>query len=294
MKRIGLLVAASVVTALLAAAGPAKAQQAGGGEARPWVWTLAPSSHFYPLYLADPRRAQSALLLMEPVSTDVPESDALRFAIRLGGRFPILRVHPAGEPDRGWQLDFAGGFLGQFDSHHSLDNIGWDGLYGLLATYKPRPALGFRFGVLHDSAHVGDEYEERTGRRRLGYTREELVAGAAWQVGHAWLVYGEVGHMYNEVKPFQEPLRLQAGAQYESGAGPFGPRRPWYAAVDLTSFEENDWQVKVTAQLGVMVPVGDGDNRYRFAVEVGDGRSELGEFFLYDDTYVALGWYFDF
>ena len=33
---------------------------------------------------------------------------------------------------------------------------------------------------------------------------------------------------------------------------------------------------------------------YRVAIEAGTGRSILGEFSPHDETYVALGWYFDF
>jgi hypothetical protein len=43
-----------------------------------------------------------------------------------------------------------------------------------------------------------------------------------------------------------------------------------------------------------MIDTGRGSQRYRLALEYGDGRSALGEFFMYDETYVSVGLYFDF
>lgn len=134
-----------------------------------------PEAGFNPLYIADPIRSQSALMLIGVPSSDIRETGHARFSLRLGGQLRIVAFHPDGDPDRGWQLDLEGGFFGHFDLGYSLDNIGWDGLFGLLLDYEPRPDLAFRFGTLHDSAHVGDEYAERTGRSRVGYTREEIV-----------------------------------------------------------------------------------------------------------------------
>jgi hypothetical protein len=201
-------------------------------------------------------------------------------------------MHPSEEPDRGWQLDFEGGFIGQFDIEHSLDNIGWDGHYGLMVTYKPSPGFGFRFGSLHDSAHLGDEYHERTGRERIGYTREEWVAGVSWKPALHWHLYGEGGYA-PEVKAFQDKLRLQAGMEYLGRTEWIKGSNGWYAALDLRAYEESDWNPRVTAQIGLLIPTGFGTNKYRLAMEIGVGRSVLGEFFANDETYIALGWYLD-
>jgi len=87
-----------------------------------------PPSNFYPQYIADPLRPQSAFTFMWMADSEIPETGGSRFNLRLGGRRGIVRWHPEGEPDRGWQIDFEGGYFGHFDRGHSLDNIGWDGL----------------------------------------------------------------------------------------------------------------------------------------------------------------------
>jgi hypothetical protein len=256
------------------------------------VWWLAPPPGFYPYYTADPRRAQSALVYLNMLTTEIPQADGPRSAIRLGGRFGLFRIHPAGEPDLGWQLDIEAGFFGFFDLSRNLDNIGWDGVYGLLVSWKPRADLGFRFGTLHDSAHVGDEYAEDTGRQRIGYTRNEWIAGVSWSLSDSWRLYGELGYDRSP-KEFQEPLRAQAGVEYFSRRRLWGDRLRWYAAADFTAFEESDWRITGTAQLGVALPTGRGSSRWRAAIELFDGRSVLGEFFLRDERYVALGLFFD-
>jgi len=257
------------------------------------VWEFLPEAGFYPLYIADPLRPQSALMLIWVPSSEIPETGHARFSLRLGGQFPIVAFHPDRDPDRGWQLDFEGGFLGHFDLGYSLDNIGWDGLYGLLLDYKPTPDLAFRFGTLHDSAHVGDEYAERTGRSRVDYTREEFVLGVSWQATQSWRTYFEVGSQFGG-EDFQERWRAQTGAEYLGRRLTSRVRASWYAALDLRAYQENDWHPRVTGQVGLMIPTRRGRSRYRAAVEVASGRTVLGEFYRSSETYAGLGWYFDF
>jgi len=257
------------------------------------VWEFLPEAGFYPPYIADPIRPQSALMLIGVPSSDIPETGHGRFSLRLGGQFPIVALHPDRDPDRGWQLDFEGGFFGHFDTGYSLDNIGWDGVFGLLLDYKPRSDLAFRFGTMHDSAHVGDEYAERTGRSRVSYTREELVLGVSWQATRSWRTYFEVGSQFGG-DDFQEPWRAQTGVEYLGRRLTPRMRASWYAALDLRAYQENDWHPRATGQVGLLIPTGRGRSRYRAAVEVASGRTVLGEFFLSSETYAGLGWYFDF
>jgi len=93
------------------------------GANRVTVWM--PASNFYHQYIADPLRPQSALINLWMVDSDINETGGSRFSLRLGGRWGIVRRHPEGEPDRGWQIDFEGGYFGHFDKGNSLDNIDW-------------------------------------------------------------------------------------------------------------------------------------------------------------------------
>lgn len=286
MRRFALL---GIALVLAAAAGADEPPVDTGRHTVEW----APDAEFYPQYIADPLRPQSALKILGMATSEIPQAGDARFALHLGGRFGLVRWHPPGDPTRGWQLDFEGGFFGQFDMENSLDNIGWDGLFGLYLSWLPTDGLGLRFGTKHDSAHIGDEYAETTGRQRIGYTREELVLGVSWRPSHRWRVYGEGGYGYG-TKEFQEPGRLQAGVEWFGAKTFWKGRLGWYAAVDLQAFQENDWDPRTALQVGFVMPTGRGTSRYRFAFELIHGRSAMGEFAFRDETSVGVGWYFDF
>jgi hypothetical protein len=294
-SRTSISIGILVVGVALVIPGPSAAQQE-TDLAQPATasrWIAFPEPGFYPHYIADPLRSQMTLMLAGVPVSGIPETGDTRVILRLGGRFPLFRRQPEGDPQRGIQLDFEGGFYGHFDVGYNLDNIGWDGLFGLVLSWKPTPGLGFRVGRLHDSAHVGDEYAERTGRTRIGYTREEWVVGACWRVTPAWVVYAEGGFAPDVDDPQQES-RLQVGGQWSGRRRFWGGHASWYAAVDLRGYEETDWTPRSAAQVGIMWPLGEGSRRYRFAIEIVDGPSVLGEFFLASETTIGLGWYFDF
>ena len=68
----------------------------------------------------------------------------------------------------------------------------------------------------------------------------------------------------------------------------------WYAAVDVRSYQETDWDLRVTTQIALMLPTGRGTSRWRLAAEYANGRSMMGEFSFYDETYVRFGLFYDF
>lgn len=257
---------------------------AGEAAAEPGL-QLFPPSNLYPGYVADPRRPQFGVALLAFPDPEIVDSGDQRVGLQLGGRFGLVRI-------QGWQLDIEAGFAGQFDIEHSLDNIGWDGIYGFLLSTDLGNGVQVQVGGKHISSHVGDEYAERTGRRRIDYTREELVAGAAWSIDDRWRTYAEVGWGFAPREEVgQKPGRLQFGLEHESAGSLGRGRAGWYVALDLGAFEERGWQVDPTLQIGLLVP--SGDRRWRIGLGVHDGTVPLGEFFREDETYVALGLWLD-
>jgi Protein of unknown function (DUF1207) len=243
-----------------------------------WTLLLSPVTDLYPRSIADPRRPGFGITYMHVPESQIPDAGTDRAGIRIGGSYGLVRVHPDDKSDRGYQLDIMANFIGQFDLAHALDNIGWDGLYGLAFTWGNGRGLAVKFGVFHDSSHVGDEYAERTGRRRVGYTREEFVAGKAYHLGN---------------EDLQKPWRAQAGLEYESKGNFWGGRLGWYAAADGSFTQERDWHGSTAAQIGFVLPLDDIGRRYRFGVEYYRGRSMIGEFFQDNESYVALGVWLD-
>jgi hypothetical protein len=251
-----------------------------------------PAADFYPRYIADPLRPQNALTMQWLSDTEIPDTGAYRFGLRLGGSFGIYRWHPEGEPDIGWQLSFEGGFAGQFDIEYSWDSTGWDGFYGLYLSRMISPDLGFRVGTQHDSSHIGDEYSERTGRDRIHYTREEALIGVAWKFRPHVTFYSELG--WGNGLRGGMTFRLESGVQYISDQDYWKGRASHFAAVDFRSYEETNWSARLTVQAGYWIPVGNRSSVHRVAFEYGTGRSVMGQFLWEKETWFALGWYYDF
>ncbi|HYO11689.1 MAG TPA: DUF1207 domain-containing protein [Thermoanaerobaculia bacterium] len=256
-----------------------------GSDAAGVGFEMFPDSNLYPRYVADPRHPGFAVTILGFPDPKIPDSGDRRVGLKLGGRFGLLRVS-------GWQADIEAGFTGQFDIEHSLDNIGWDGTYGFLVSSAFAQGVSVQFGTKHISSHVGDEYAERTGRRRIEYTREELAAGIAWAIDGRWRTYAEAGwglSLREEIG--QEPGRLQFGLEHEAPGTIGHGRLGWYAALDLGALEEKDWQVDPTLQAGLLVPAG--SRRWRIGLGYHSGTVPIGEFFRVDEDYIALGLWLD-
>lgn len=251
-----------------------------------------PANDFYPRYIADPLRPQNALTLQYLIDTEIPDTTEGRLGVRLGGAFGIYRWYREGNPDLGWQLTFEGGFAGQFDLGYSWDNTGWDGFYGLYLAWKPKPTLGFRAGMQHNSTHVGDEYLFRVGRPRVHYTREEGALGVSWSFRPRWTLHSELG--VGNGHAGSVTVRVQAGFQYLSEQRFWKQRASWYAAADARTYEESDWRTRFTSQVGYWIPVGERSSVHRFAVEFGTGRTVMGQFNELDETWIGIGWFYDF
>jgi len=253
-----------------------------------WQWVVSPASDLYRGYIADPRRPEFALMLMSFDDSEIPDAGQDRFGFRLGGGYGFLRWCRQDNPDYGWQFNVEGAFLGYFDRERSTDNIGWDGLYGLGIAFRPGGRSSYRLAILHDSAHVGDELAESSGRRRFNYTRQEYALGVSYRIRRTWRVYAEGAYAYDlRNEDIQMPGRFAAGLERDS------PSRGWYLALHNISWEEMDWDWEHTAQAGLVLPFPGLARTYRIGAEWHHGRSVLGEFSIHDETYFALGFWFE-
>ncbi len=209
-----------------------------------------------------------------------PDTGEAFYALKLGSLFGIVRVAD-------WRFGIDAGFLGLFDIDQGYDNLGWDGNYGVMITHPVGKRVAARVAWLHTSSHVGDEFAERTGRTRIGYTRQELALGLSWRPGSAWRLYGEYGYgLGDSADDPGQPGRLQAGAEWEHGAR-WGP----YAAMDVQAWQERDWNADLAIQAGFAFR--DEGRRWRLGLEYYDGRVPIGEFFNDDLRHLAVGLFFD-
>ena len=246
----------------------------------------------YPVYLADPHQLNFHILYRNYSELTIPDTGSTLIDLKAGVPL-IIYERKSDNPEYGWQLIFLGGLRSQFDPSHELDSVAWEGYFGLQAVYKYHDNFVWRFGTKHYSSHLGDEYIERTGRTRINYTRNEVRAGLAWMFQQYSTYYVDVAITYeigNAV--LQEPWRVQTGLQYEQPGVFFDGQVGWYSAIDLSAYEEDNWDMNMDFQIGLYVPVN--DRRWRFGIEYYDGRSQYGEFFQNREKYTGVGIWIDF
>lgn len=258
-------------------------------------WTFGPNGQVYPEYAADPRRPQMAFGVVFMTESDVEAlygNGMHRIENRIGERIPVLRYTPGN--GRAWELSVEGGFFGQFDLDRSVENIGWDGWYGANLTWGFAPGWAGKFHYRHLSSHLGDEFIERTGLKRINYTREDLTLGLAWTFGSGATVYAEGGIDVHKGSERQENLFFQAGAQYRQAERKILNAFGWQVATDLQLFQEEDYQPDVTLQAALLIPAERFGQFGRIALEFHTGRSLIGELSELEESYVALflGWEF--
>jgi hypothetical protein len=273
---------------------PARARSQQDAEPAGSGLELAPDDVLYRPYVADPRRPVFGLTLIDVRDPDIEAGGDSRYGVRMGARFAILDLRPPEAPGGAIQLAGEIGFLGQFDRDNAADNLGWDGLYGLHVAWRAHPSLALRFGMAHDSSHLGDEYIEDTGAERIEYTREEVLLGLRWDLDPRFGAYLEYGHAYDlRNEDLMEPGRVQLGLEYEPEPSWWDGRLAPFAALDVSAFEEDDWEENLTVQLGVVLPDAGRGGSWRLGLEYYDGRSPIGELFQDRERHVAFGVWID-
>jgi hypothetical protein len=283
-----------VVCSSLSAAQPAVPVEGGGVTWSPTPATtvrLFPQGEIYGLNVADPHRTTNVVAAGFYTRKRIPESRSPRTTLAGGGHFGMLRIESSRPGGRAWQVSIDAGLDALFDSNYKNDAVGWDGNYGLTATTAANGSpLAFKVAVLHVSAHLGDEYEERTNSRRINYTREELALGIAWRRPR-WRAYAETGMAYIMRSPAQERGRWQGGLEYESAPRVFGGRMSWFGASDFSGMQERDWRLDTSLQGGIVAR--SGGRAYRLYAQWYDGRAPLGQFYKYSEASFSLAFKVD-
>lgn len=255
------------------------------------VVQMFPDGGVYPQYIANPTRSSFSAQNQFYKSTTIAATSRRRFDLKIGALLGIIRRQESNQSHAGMQLDLEAGFHGQFDADHSEDNIGWDGIYGLMFSQRLNALFAYRVGIHHTSSHIGDELIARTGRTRINYTRQETRFGVVWDVDAHNQFYAELGHGHDlRNQQLQKPWRQEIGFQYQNNKA-FNAGFGWYGAVDISRYEENNWDNNVAVQFGLVWARN--VRAWRVGLEYYDGRNPLGEFFQDQDKYVGFGLWID-
>jgi hypothetical protein len=279
----------TLVAMLLLVAAPARAE---------WLLEWNPAGDLYPRYLADPRRPRNIAALSAAFRSDIPGSGDLRFLTAIGDQHSIVRFYRRDTPLDGWQFDVEARYFAQFDIENALDELGHDERLGIIASRRLDARTAVRGMFFHTSSHMGDEYILRnrlTEAERISSRKEEFAFGLSHRLNQSLRTYGEFGYAINLGK-LNKPLRGQAGLEYESNLRSWSEGKAslgWYSGVNVTGWEENDWEVSATLQTGMVARFPASGKYYRLAVELYDGRSQLDAFFLFRESYLTVGFWLD-
>ena len=244
-----------------------------------------PTSEWFPedlVYrhpLADPRAPVTGVQFQFPVDSD----DNMKVENRLATQIAIWR---RSEGDGAFEVQAEGAVFGRFDFQEKWDMDGADFRFGFPVVWR-EGAYAFKIHPWHLTSHIGDEYSERTGVKRINYSRNELTIGVSWDAEPEWRVYGEIGYALWR-GDVNEYWRLMGGV--ETVGRHLGPEWPVsFAALNLTCFQEQDWEVQFNLEAGVWFRP-EGTNRgVRFHLGYFRGPSALTQFLVDHEEYWTFG-----
>ena len=281
----------------LAAASPLQAQN--GAWAR-----LLPSQNWFRPPVADPLepRFGVSLLKTDLLSRRGPErppfflpdqqdsnSDVVA-AVALGVTFPIASL---AEWERGGLvLTGHAAVHSRFRIEYpSRDDLGQDWVVGggLAAAWDE---LAARLRIHHRSSHLGDEFMELTGAPRIEFGGEAIEATAAysWEGlrfygGGSWIFHSNTAkETILRVWGRDDWYTVQLGADAE-WFQLAGGRLGFNGGIDWQAAQRTNWRGALALAAGVHAR---NAAMLGFTVRYFTGPSTMGEFFLTDETYLAL------
>lgn len=154
-----------------------------------------------------------------------------------------------------------------------------------------RRDFGVRVRAIHTSSHLGDEFLLReqivSVPKRIEVSYESIEALAFWRRDR-WRIYGGSEYIVHTSRPLDRWL-AQAGFEWLA-AKPILANGRLYAALDLQSWEETDYDVDVSASAGLVFanPWRRGGT-LRVFVEFYDGRLQQGQLYVFDSRWYGLG-----
>lgn len=262
---------------------------------------LPPDRHHTPP-VADPSAPRLSVALMrtnllrveggERAPFELPDADMETVAtISLGAILPLVRL--AEWEGGGAALVLEAKVFGRFRVQEpSRDDMGQDWIIagGVEARHD---AWSGRTMLSHRSSHLGDEFIEETGARRIEFGNEQVEVMAAYEATGLGRFYGGGAWIFRSYLGWDSRLRaldvrdraaVQLGVDREWR--PFKDRRVGvWGGVDWQAAERTSWRGAVAVAAGIGV----GTSRtLRLVARYYDGPSTMGQFFLTGERTFAL------
>lgn len=209
----------------------------------------------------------------------------------IGGTVGLYRFSPATCLNQGVQIDFFAVVLSRWST--SSHAVGSDYRFGIPLTF----AWGnwqAKVAYEHTSSQLGDDFILNKGRFQEPNVHDEIVLGLAYRFFNALRVYGICGVPIRAYNPAGEGAkRFDWGAEWSRQVSTSIYGQP-YAAFDMEFREEQNYTANMTGQVGWQWQNMDNGRSLRLALEMYDGKSNLGQFFLDRERWASIGVYLDY
>jgi hypothetical protein len=208
--------------------------------------------------------------------------------VALGENFPVVALRQGKNPIT---LGIGSQVYARFSLHDKKSAlISNDWVVGLNGT-AVFGAWTFTLEAYHESSHLGDEYEDRFGAKRVDWTREVAGGWVSYNLGPWRLMAGGNYALRDE-------LRLgRAGTSFGVDFRPprvqgQGSIRP-LGGIYLDANAATGWRVSGSLKIGVGLQAAPGSREIGLAIIAHDGLSTQRQFYREESRYVGLEVRFD-
>ncbi len=209
----------------------------------------------------------------------------------IGGELGLFRITPPSWHGLQFEPDFFAVVLSRFADHSQFTAADFRFGFPLTFAYENWHA---KIGYEHTSTHLGDDFVENSGGRKQANIRDEIVFGLDYVFADQLRVYGVFGYAgYISTPTNSPPARYDLGVEWSKNQTTDWKGQP-FAAFDLEFRGDQNYAADTTLQLGWQWKEIDTGRSFRTGVELYNGRSPYGQFYLTHERFAGYGVWIDF
>ncbi len=250
---------------------------------------ILPDETLFDQLIADPRWPHFSLAYQHYIDDDELKSIG---ATSFGETFPLYSGNAYGGR---WITGIQAAVFAFFNlDADSMDLINADYWVGIPVAYRKNDFSAL-FRLFHQSSHLGDEYILYNKIDRVNLSFESIDLKLSYDIDKAFRIYSGSGYIFHKEPSDLKPFSAQLGFEYKSPETILGNIMRPVAAVDLKTWEENDWNIDTSARFGIQLENIEHRNRkIQLLLEYFNGHSPHGQFYEKNIEYTGIGIHFYF
>jgi len=256
---------------------------------------ILPSGHLFKALIADPRWAHFSASYRH-YQNDYFDGRNIG-SVSFGETIPFYRG-TFGQSAVQWETGLQAGVFSDFNlGADSKDLVNTDFIASVYSSVRSGRFSAFG-RLLHQSLHLGDEFLLRKTNekfQRINLSYEALDLKLSYELPLGVRLYGGGGGMFDREPSRLKPWMTQYGLEFRSPWRlDFAALRPIIAA-DVKNYEENDWNMDISARAGFefenLKVLG---RKLQMVAEYYNGYSPSGQFYKNKIEYLGAGLHYHF